>query len=92
MPKSVQLEIDALAQIRIDWVRLHLPEGGDLLLITLKRHLLAEEALDDLIRFCCRQPEHLDGRELSFRVKAKPARALSGHITWIGLWPLIDSQ
>jgi hypothetical protein len=57
----------------------------------LKGHLLAEEALDDLIRFYCKQPEHLSDLEIRFMVKARIARALSGHIVWVGLWPLIDA-
>jgi hypothetical protein len=53
--------------------------------------LLAEEALDDLIRFYCTQPEHLDEVEIRFLVKARLARALSGHLVWTGLWPLLDA-
>lgn len=91
MSDRVPLQIDAEAEIRIERVRTHLPLGKDLILIALKGHLLADEALDDLIRFYCRQPEHLNGIEIGFFVKARVARALSGHIVWTGLWPLIDA-
>lgn len=91
MADKVPLQIDAEAEIRIKRVRTHLPSGNDLTLIALKGHLLAEEALDDLIRFYCKQPEHLDDVEIRFFVKARIARALSGHIVWTGLWPLIDA-
>lgn len=83
--------IDTAAEIRIEQVRKHLPAGNDLTLIVLKGHLLAEEALDDLIHFYCKQPEYLDDIEIRFLVKARIARALSGHIVWTGLWPLIDA-
>lgn len=91
MADRIPLQIDARADIRIERVRKHLPAGNDLTLIALKGHLLAEEALDDLIRFYCRQPDHLDDVEIRFLVKARLARALSGHIVWTGLWPLIDA-
>lgn len=91
MTSKISLKIDAEAEIRIERIRKHLPAGNDLTLIALKGHLLAEEALDDLIRFYCNQPEHLDDVEIRFLVKAKIARALSGHIVWTGLWPLIDA-
>jgi hypothetical protein len=91
MAGKISLKIDAEAEIRIERVRKYLPAGNDLTLIALKGHLLAEEALDDLIRFYCRQPEHLDDVEIRFMVKARMARALSGHIVWTGLWPLIDA-
>ena len=91
MADKIPLKIDAEAEIRIERVRKHLPAGNDLTLIALKGHLLAEEALDDLIRLYCKQPEHLDDVEIRFMVKARIARALSGHIVWIGLWPLIDA-
>ena len=91
MAGSVRLEIDAAAEVRIERVRKHLPAGSDLTLIALKGHLLVDEALDDLMRFYCRQPEHLDDVEIRFQVKARLARALSGHIVWTGLWPLIDA-
>lgn len=91
MADKVPLQIDAEAETRIERVRMHLPSGNDLTLIALKGHLLAEEALDDLIRFYCKQPEHLDDVEIRFFVKARIARALSGHIVWTGLWPLIDA-
>lgn len=91
MADKIPLQIDAEAEIRIERVRTHLPAGNDLTLIALKGHLLAEEALDDLIRFYCKQPEHLDDVEIRFFVKARMARALSGHIVWTGLWPLIEA-
>lgn len=91
MAGETALKIDAEAEVRIERVRKHLPLGNDLTLIALKGHLLAEEALDDLIRFYCKQPEHLDDIEIRFFVKARMARALSGHIVWTGLWPLIDA-
>lgn len=91
MVDKIPLQTDAEAEIRIERVRTHLPAGNDLTLIALKGHLLAEEALDDLIRFYCKQPEHLDDVEIRFLVKARIARALSGHIVWTGLWPLIDA-
>lgn len=91
MSVNIPLTIDAEAEIRIERVRKHLPSGSDLTLIALKGHLLAEEALDDLVRFYCQQPEHLENVEIRFLVKAKIARALSGHIVWTGLWPLIDA-
>jgi hypothetical protein len=76
MADKIPLQIDAEAEIRIERVRTHLPAGNDLTLIALKGHLLAEEALDDLIRFYCKQPEHLDDVEIRFLVKARIARAL----------------
>lgn len=91
MADNIPLQIDAEAEMRIERVRKHLPAGNDLTLIALKGHLLAEEALDDLIRFYCKQPDHLDDVEIRFFVKARMARALSGHIVWMGLWPLIDA-
>jgi hypothetical protein len=91
MADKIPLKIDAEAEIRIERVRKHLPTGNDLTLIAMKGHLLAEEALDDLIRFYCIQPEYLDDVEIRFLVKARIARALSGHIVWIGLWPLVDA-
>jgi len=91
MTEKITLKIDSEAEIRIERVRKHLPTGNDLGLITLKGNLLAEEALEDLIRFYCRQPEHLDRIEIRFQVKAKLAQALAGHIVWTGLWPLIDA-
>jgi hypothetical protein len=91
MADTIHFKIDAEAEIRIERVRNHLPAGNDLTLIALKGHLLAEEALDDLIRYYCKQPEHLDDVEIRFFVKAKVARALAGHIVWTGLWPLIDA-
>lgn len=91
MADKIPLQIDSEAEIRIERVRTHLPAGNDLILIALKGHLLAEEALDDLIRFYCKQPEHLDDVEIRFFVKVRIARALSGHIVWTGLWPLIDA-
>lgn len=91
MAAKIPLTIDAEAEIRIERVRKHLPAGSDLTLIALKGHLLAEEALDDVIRFYSKQPEHLDGVEIRFFVKARMARAFSGHIVWTGLWPLIDA-
>jgi len=91
MSDSITLQIDSEAEVRIERVRKHLPSGSDLTLIALKGHLLAEEALDDLIRFYCKNPEHLDDVEIRFQVKARLARALSGHVVWIGLWPLLDA-
>ena len=91
MADKIPLQIDAEAEIRIERVRKHLPAGNDLILIALKGHLLAEEGLDDLIRFYCKQPEHLDDVEIGFFVKVRLARALSGHIVWTGRWPLIDA-
>jgi hypothetical protein len=91
MADKIPLRVDAEAEIRIERVRKHLPAGNDLTLIALKGHLLAEEELDELIRFYCKQPEHLDGVEIRFFVKARMARALSGHLVWTGLWPLIDA-
>lgn len=91
MANKTPFTIDPEAEIRIERVRKHLPAGNDLTLIVLKGHLLAEEALDDLIRFYCKQPEHLDDVEIGFFIKARIARALSGHIVWTGLWPLIEA-
>lgn len=91
MPHSVTLQIDPEAEVRIERVRAHLPIGSDLTLIALKGHLLAEEALDDLIRVYCKSPEHLEDIEIRFQVKARLARALSGHVVWTGLWPLLDA-
>jgi len=90
MASPITLQIDAEAEVRIERVRKHLPSGSDVTLIALKGHLLAEEALDDIIRFYCVQPEHLEGVEIRFLVKARLARALSGHVVWTGLWPLLD--
>lgn len=91
MADEIPLRIDAEAENRIERARKHLPAGNDLTLIVLKGHLLVEEALDDLIRFYCKQPEHLNDVAIGFFTKAKIARALSGHIVWTGLWPLIDA-
>lgn len=91
MANPITLLIDPDAEVRIERVRAHLPIGSDLTLIALKGHLLAEEALDDLIRVYCKSPEHLEDIEIRFQVKARLARALSGHIVWIGLWPLLDA-
>jgi len=91
MADSITLQIDSEAEVRIERVRKHLPSGSDLTLIALKGHLLAEEALDDLIRFYCKNPEHLENVEIRFQVKARLARALSGHAAWTGLWPLLDA-
>lgn len=91
MADKIPLQIDAEAEIFIKRVHTHLPSGNDLTLVALKGHLLAEEVLDDLIRFYCKQPEYLHDVEIRFFVKARIARALSGHIVWTGLWPLIDA-
>lgn len=91
MTDNISFKIDAEAETRIERVRKHLPAGNDLTLIALKGHMLAEEALDDLICFYCEQPEHLNDVEIRFIVKARIARALSGHIVWAGLWPLVDT-
>lgn len=91
MTNSITLQIDAEAEIRVERVRKHLPSGSDISLIALKGHLLAEEALDDLIRCYCKEPEHLEDVEIRFLVKARFARALSGHLVWTGLWPLLDA-
>ncbi|MBA3031670.1 MAG: hypothetical protein KKF85_16910 [Gammaproteobacteria bacterium] len=91
MAESITLQIDPEAEVRIERVRKHLPSGSDLTLIALKGHLLAEEALDDLIRFYCKNPEHLADVEIRFQVKTRLARALSDHVVWPGLWPLLDA-
>lgn len=87
----MELEIDAAAEARIERVRKHLPAGTDLTLVTLKGHLLVEEALDGLIATACSEPHHLENVEIRFFVKARLARALCGHILWPGLWPMIDA-
>jgi hypothetical protein len=89
--RDVTMKVDEEALALIARVRAHLPEGTDLTLIALKGHLLLEEALDDLIRFYCTQPEHLSDARLHFADKVKLARALSGHLAWTGLWPLSDA-
>ncbi len=70
----------------------HLPDGKDLTLLVLKGHLLVEEGLDEVIAAACPEPQHiLEMNGLTFRMKARIARALSGHIVFPGLWPLIDA-
>ena len=87
----MELKIDEVAQARIDRVRQHLPAGNDLTLVTLKGHLLVEEALDEIIAIACSEPKHLENQNLPFRFKPLLARALFGHLLWPALWPLVEA-
>jgi hypothetical protein len=88
---NITLRVDKEANALIARVRTHLPEGTDLTLITLKGHLLLEEAIDNLIRSYCTQPELLNDAQFRFADKVKLAKALSGHLTWTGLWTLSEA-
>jgi hypothetical protein len=83
---------DAELEASIERHKGHLPDGQDLTLLVLKGHLLVEAGLDDLIQAACPEPQQiLGGRPLAFRLKMRIARALTGHVVYPGLWPMIDA-
>lgn len=55
----------------------HLPEDFDVMLVTLKGHLLLEEQLNDYIDRAFPHPEALKGLQLGFNVKVRLAHAMS---------------
>lgn len=88
----MQIEYDAELEAAIARHKAHLPDGKDLTLLVLKGHLLVEEGLDDLITASCAEPKHIFvGRHPPFHMKARIARAVAGHLSYPGLWPMIDA-
>ncbi len=76
--------------LRQDRVLQHLPESDDLTLITLKGHLLVEEALDSIIQNHCKDKTALQGVEIGFYVKLKLAAALIGDPNLSGGWTMVE--
>ncbi|MBI3041588.1 MAG: hypothetical protein HYY78_02040 [Betaproteobacteria bacterium] len=76
-------------QQHFDRIFTHLPSKGDLSLMTLKGHLLAEGLLEKIIRQFCARPEVLESLQIHFVVKAAMARALVGDIQNKKLWELV---
>ena len=83
---------DAELEARIERHKAHLPDGKDLTLLVLKGHLLVEEGLDELIQAACPEPQHIfAGRPPPFHMKMRIARAMTAHVVFPGLWPMIDA-
>jgi len=68
----------------------HLPEKFDLLLVTLKGHLLIEEQLDNYISEHLRKPEAMPVARLPFELKIKLAHALSGPLPPPSMWEALN--
>lgn len=68
----------------------HLPEEGDLTLITLKGHLLVEEMLDTIVASKCKDKSILVGVEIGFYVKLKLAAALVGSEASPLVWSMAE--
>lgn len=83
--------VNAIGQAREERYRKHLPETDDVVLLTLKGHLLVEEILDVLIKSSCVEPQHFNDTEVRFFVKAKLARALHGPLFPDSMWLMIEA-
>lgn len=57
---------------------LHMPKEFDITLVTLKGHLLMEEHLDHLLYSLCAHPAVLKKERISFELKLKFVRAMTG--------------
>ncbi len=68
----------------------HLPLDFDLMLATLKGHLLIEEQLDNLISSQLRAPQALKDTRLPFDLKVKLANALTGEMAPPELWTALN--
>ena len=87
----MKFSVDAIGQAREERYRKHLPETDDVVLLTLKGHLLVEEILDVLIKSSCAEPQHLDDIDVRFFIKAKLARALHGPLFPNSMWLMIEA-
>lgn len=82
---------------RFQRIEEHFPKIADPVLIILKGHLLAEEILDNLLRFYCKEPEALGNVEIGFFLKCKLVRALTGRMHSKGyiypekIWLILES-
>jgi len=84
--------MDAELETAIARHKAHLPDGNDLTLLILKGHLLVEECVDELIEVSCPEPKAIfDGRAPMFHMKVRIARAMTTHVMFPGLWPMVDA-